>query len=150
MELKQDIFPCTQVGYNKSSTVEIKDGWILIDKQQIRRLAEMKVTELDYKEDEVLKDENNVFDMEVGRTLFLFIKACNEADRCQTNFIGSVVMTNENSRVAVSHGGEPVEVIISISDAQSRTKREADSLQIDTPSGKNVILLLHDCLFHSH
>ncbi|XP_076085326.1 uncharacterized protein LOC143056125 [Mytilus galloprovincialis] len=134
-EGKEDIFPCTWVGYNVSGTVMIDDGYVKINGVNIRPLSELnRVQNTSLSGADRLSSANNVFKMEPGRTVFLMMRLCNAAMRCFNKTMGSVIITNANTDLETSLNG--LAITISVSSSSGRRKKRAvrDDLVIVTPS----------------
>ncbi|XP_076085507.1 uncharacterized protein LOC143056307 [Mytilus galloprovincialis] len=134
-EEKEDIFPCTWVGYNISGTVMIEDGYVRINGVNIRRLSELNpVQNTSLSEADRLSSANNVFNMEPGRTVFMMMRLCNAAMRCVNKTMGSVIITNANTDLETSLNG--LAITISVTPGSGRRKKRAvgDDLVIVTPS----------------
>ncbi|CAG2210833.1 unnamed protein product [Mytilus edulis] len=134
-EEKEDIFPCTWVGYNVSGTIMIEDGYVRINGVNIRRLSELNpVQNTSLSEADRLSSANNVFNMEPGRTVFMMMRLCNAAMRCVNKTMGSVIITNANTDLETSLNG--LAITISVTPGSGRRKKRAvgDDLVIVTPS----------------
>ncbi|KAL5015119.1 hypothetical protein ScPMuIL_009389 [Solemya velum] len=131
----EDIFQCTWVGYNVSGYMEIKNGNLLINGTVIHRLSELKPPDFNTTTNDTKLDENNVFLMEVGRTLFIKMKLCNEADLCLIREVADVVITGDQTAMATSENGTKVDVTVNLPDGADRRKRATHSLTVETPDG---------------
>ncbi|VDI51286.1 Hypothetical predicted protein [Mytilus galloprovincialis] len=134
-EGKDDIFPCTWVGYNVSGTIMIEDGWVKVNGENMRRLSELNpVQDPDMSDADRLSSDNNAFNMEPGRTIFMMMRLCNEAMKCVNKTMGSVIITNANTDLETSLNG--MAITISVNSGSRRRKKRAvgDDLVIVTPS----------------
>jgi hypothetical protein len=132
-----DIFPCTWVGYNISGEVKIKNGQLLVNDIAHRNISELKQMSENEAENAKHLASGSKFNMEPGRTLFVHMKICNEAMRCKTRLLGSVVITNDNTQMITSTTGKAIRVEIPLLGAGRRRKRQTNTLSVDTPDGKN-------------
>ncbi|KAL5014713.1 hypothetical protein ScPMuIL_008983 [Solemya velum] len=131
----EDIFQCTWVGYNVSGYMEIKNGNLLINGTVIHRLSELKPPDFNNTANDTKLDENNGFLMEVGRTLFIKMKLCNEANLCLIREVADVVITGDQTAMATSKNGKKVDVTVNLPDGADRKKRATHSLTVETPDG---------------
>lgn len=132
-----DIVPCTWVGYNTSGKVYIKGEYLYIDDFAYRKLSELRAFAEEFYGFE--EENSNEFLMETGRTLFLYMRLCNKAQRCSVKFVNSLLITNNQSVLLRSADGSGIQL-----DPQSghRGKRTTDhKLLIDLPPGKQVVLV---------
>ncbi|KAK6192291.1 hypothetical protein SNE40_003784 [Patella caerulea] len=139
----EDIFPCTWVGYNVSGKVSISDGWLLINDEQFKPIGVYHPNFNDTSPD----NASTAFKFEPGRTLFLYMRMCNEARRCTMRLVGSSVVINNNSKVVTSSKGGPLRVNLA-SNEPGRQKREIEVISIETPTvmkeGQSIILTKMD------
>ncbi|XP_063408918.1 uncharacterized protein LOC134692399 [Mytilus trossulus] len=131
---KDDIFPCAWVGYNISGSASIKDGYLLIDDIRVRPLSELKNTFWNVSEEQT-QNKTSVFHMEPGRTLFLTMRVCNEAELCTNKSLGSVLITNTESIIKRSDHGEAIHIVEYVSTDSRRRKRNAETIVLTTPEG---------------
>ncbi|CAG2204566.1 unnamed protein product [Mytilus edulis] len=131
---KDDIFPCVWVGYNVSGSASIKDGYLLIDNIRVRPLSELQNRFWNVSEDQT-QNKTSVFHMEPGRTLFLTMRVCNEAELCTNKSIGSVLITNTESILKRSDHGESIEIVDNIATGSIRRKRSVETIVLTTPEG---------------
>ncbi|KAK3612537.1 hypothetical protein CHS0354_024514 [Potamilus streckersoni] len=131
-----DIFPCTWVGLNVSGTVAIKGGNLTISGIPVRRLSELKPLGNDFNDTKYKTDAENIFHMEPGRTMFITMRLCNEANLCKNKFLGSVVVQTPSMKVATSTDGSPIEVKLDAGRGK-KYRRSVDVIDIQTPSGLN-------------
>ncbi|XP_070573770.1 uncharacterized protein [Ptychodera flava] len=81
----EDIFPKTQVGFNESGTVTVKDGAVYVGDEPITNISDVRETEekrkgTDLEDDTVYGDR---FHMEPGRTLVSRITVCTKGHLCE-------------------------------------------------------------------
>ncbi|XP_076086943.1 uncharacterized protein LOC143057517 [Mytilus galloprovincialis] len=131
---KDDIFPCVLVGYNVSGSASIKDGYLLIDNIKVRPLSELQNRFWNVSEDQT-QNKTSAFHMEPGRTLFLTMRVCNEAELCSNKSIGSVLITNTESILKRSDHGESVKIVDNIATGSTRRKRSVETIVLTTPEG---------------
>ncbi|XP_076087285.1 uncharacterized protein LOC143057777 [Mytilus galloprovincialis] len=131
---KDDILPCVWVGYNVSGSASIKDGYLLIDDVRLRPLSELQNRFWNESEDQT-QNTTSVFHMEPGRTLFLTMRVCNEAELCTNKSIGSVLITNTKSILKRSEHGESIEIVDNIATGSTRRKRSVETIVLTTPEG---------------
>ncbi|VDI71255.1 Hypothetical predicted protein, partial [Mytilus galloprovincialis] len=131
---KDDIFPCAWVGYNISGSASIKDGYLLIDDIRVRPLSELQNRFWNVSEDQT-QNKTSVFHMEPGRTLFLTMRVCNEAELCTNKSLGSVLITNTESIIKRSNHGEAIHIVEYVSTDSRRRKRNAETIVLTTPEG---------------
>ncbi|OPL32724.1 hypothetical protein AM593_07406, partial [Mytilus galloprovincialis] len=123
-----DIFPCTWVSINISGTVVIKNGSLYMNQYELYKLSELR-------RDQV-KITTNAFHMEPGRTLFVTLRACNDAFLCNNKSLGSVTMMDDKAVLKTSVSGEPIEMEHDIkSKRKKRNINVGDSLIITSPDG---------------
>lgn len=123
--------------------MEIKNGNLLINDKVIYRLSEIKPPDVNITSDEAKLNENNIFLMEVGRTLFIKMKLCNEANLCRIREVAEVVITGDQTKMATSENGTKIGVSVALPDvADRRRKRETHSLTVETPDGK-ILHIIH-------
>ena len=134
MESIEDIVPCIVCSLNTSGEAKIEDGYFKIDDIQIYKVSEIKALSTDgsYNPDNDT-DSSDAFVMEPGRTMFVNMKLCNKAKICNTKFVNSVVVTNENSKLVTSTDGEKLE--LAVGPPVKRRKRELPAITVQTPSG---------------
>ncbi|VDI27589.1 Hypothetical predicted protein, partial [Mytilus galloprovincialis] len=123
-----DIFPCTWISINISGTVVIKNGSLYMNQFKLYKLSELR------------RDQANIttdaFHMEPGRTLFVTLRACNDAFLCNNKSLGSVTMMDDKAVLKTSVSGEPIEMEHNIkSKRRKRSINVADSLIITSPEG---------------
>ncbi|XP_052081925.1 uncharacterized protein LOC127719726 isoform X2 [Mytilus californianus] len=134
-EEKDDIFPCTWVGYNVSGTIMVEDGWVKINGMNIRRLSELNpVQNTSLSESDRLSSANNAFNMEPGRTVFMMMRLCNAAMRCTNKTMGSVIITNANTDLETSLNGLAITITVTPGSGRRRKRAVGDDLIIVTPS----------------
>lgn len=130
----EDIVPCTVCSLNTSGEAKIKDGYFTIDDIQVYRLSEIKALSTDGSYNpENDTDSSDAFVMEPCRTMFVNMKLCNKAKICNTKFVNSVVVTNENSKLLTSTNGEKLE--LAVRPPVRRRKRNLSAVTVETPSG---------------
>ncbi|VDI28035.1 Hypothetical predicted protein, partial [Mytilus galloprovincialis] len=132
-ENKDDIFPCTWVGYNVSGSASIKDGYLLLDGIKVTRLSELQ-TDQDISTQRA-ENKTSIFHMEPGRTLFLTMRVCNEAVLCANKSLGSILITNDKTVLKTSEHGESIELVQSIETGSKRRKRDTNMIVVNTPEG---------------
>lgn len=132
-EFMDDIFPCTWVAYNRSGVIMIENGWITLDGIQIRRLSEFNPSNAGMSMEYRNNNSNNVFSMEPGRTLFMSMRLCNEAELCTNKSMGSVIITSSNTDLETSLDGQAI--TISVTGAGNGRKKRA----VGTCSGLNIL-----------
>ncbi|XP_060596420.1 uncharacterized protein LOC132750448 [Ruditapes philippinarum] len=134
LENIDDVVPCVWVGYNTSGIVEIKHGYIYIDNTPYHKLSELRaLSEGNYNFDTANEDDNT-FQMESGRTLFLFMRLCNKAELCTDKFVNSLLITNEKAVLFRSETGK--RNTFQLKDKQTdRRKRSVTALSIEMPNG---------------
>jgi len=125
-ENHDDIFPCTWVSVNMSGTVMIKDGAIYMNEYKIYELHELRKDQSD--------STSDTFHMEPGRTLFITMRACNDAELCSNKPLGSVTMMDGKAVMETSVGGEAIEMVYDMS-GRRKKRSTGDSLVIITPNG---------------
>lgn len=142
-EEKEDIFPCTWVGHNVSGTIMIDTGWLTINGIQVRRVSEFNPVQPNISDAERLADNNNVFQMEPGRTLFMTMRVCNDAVLCTNKTLGSVIIMDNSTKLETSINAEAIRMIYTPGGGSGRKKRAVgDNLVIETPSSKCKLLCL--------
>ncbi|VDI67222.1 Hypothetical predicted protein [Mytilus galloprovincialis] len=129
-ENKDDIFPCTWVGYNVSGSASIKDGYLLLDGNKVTRLSELQTVS-----SQLAENKTSIFHMEPGRTLFLTMRVCNEAVLCANKSLGSILITNDKTVLKTSEHGESIELVQSIETGSKRRKRDTNMIVVKTPEG---------------
>jgi hypothetical protein len=129
-EERDDIIPCTWVGYNTSGSAEIKNGALWIDGIEVRKLSDLKPYQ-DYTN--INSTSSSSFTMPVGQQMFVTMRLCNQAMLCTNKSLGVVVITNSNSAIATSTNGSAIEERLSI----TTRKRAVAELDIKTPSGES-------------
>ena len=126
-----DIFPCTWVSVNMSGTVLIKDGSLYLNHYKLYDLSNLRRDQSN--------TSTNTFHMEPGRTLFMTLRACNNAFLCTNKSLGSVTMMDNKAVLETSVSGEAIQMEY---DIKSRRKRRsidiADSLKVTTPDSKFI------------
>ena len=125
-EYHDDIFPCTWVSVNMSGTVMIKEGAIYMNEYKLYELHELRKDQSD--------STSDTFHMEPGRTLFITMRACNEAKLCSNKSLGSVTMMDGKAVMETSVGGEAIEMEYDMS-GRRKKRSTGDSLVIITPNG---------------
>ncbi|XP_076085497.1 uncharacterized protein LOC143056293 [Mytilus galloprovincialis] len=154
-ELRDDIFPCTWIGHNASGTIKIQNGWLTINTADVRRLSELNpAQDSSLSETERLSDDNNVFKMEPGRTIFMMLQVCNEAVLCTPLQIASVLVINDKSVVChpsstsspCDSDGHDIQIDIDPAIHSRRKKRHLDNgeIKVETPDlifiGQSLLL----------
>ncbi|KAL5006496.1 hypothetical protein ScPMuIL_015302 [Solemya velum] len=134
-EILDDVFPCTWVGYNVSGQMVIKNGDLMINNKTIWRLSQLKPQSTNVTDLNAEVDVNNVFKMEVGRTLYVKMRLCNEANLCVLRAVSQVVITDDKTQMVTSENGTKLEIHVTLPDSASRKKRAAHGLSIQTPDG---------------
>ena len=125
-EYHDDIFPCTWVSVNMSGTVMIKEGAIYMNEYKLYELHELRKDQSD--------STSDTFHMEPGRTLFITMRACNDAELCNNKSLGSVTMMDGKAVMETSVGGEAIEMEYDMS-GRRKKRSTGDSLVIITPNG---------------
>ena len=91
-----------------------------------------------YELHELRKDQSDstsdTFHMEPGRTLFITMRACNDAELCNNKSLGSVTMMDGKAVMETSVGGEAIEMEYDMS-GRRKKRSTGDSLVIITPNG---------------
>lgn len=136
-----DIIPCIPVAQNTSGVVEIKNGFLYID--DYNNLTAYNLLTLKALSDGVYNASldnsstgSNAFHMEIGRTLFLYMRLCNKANLCATKLVNTVVITNTDTTMESSVDG--MSFTLGVQPAATRRKRTDDSgliALISTPNG---------------
>ncbi|XP_070573742.1 uncharacterized protein [Ptychodera flava] len=81
----EDIFPKTQVGFNESGTVTVKDGALYVGEEPITNISDVRGT-AEKREGAELEDDTvyqDRFHMEPGRTLVSRITVCTKGHLCE-------------------------------------------------------------------
>ena len=128
-----DICPCVWISFNTSGVVEIKNGHLYFDDVQYYSLSELKVLSSGTYDSGASASSSNEFHMEIGRTLFLFLRMCNVAERCSTKLVNTLIITNENSQLSSSTNGEFISATLTVADV--RRKRSTAVVTVETPDG---------------
>ncbi|XP_064643635.1 uncharacterized protein LOC135497733 [Lineus longissimus] len=125
-----DVFPFTWVGMNEAGKIEIKDGSVYYNDTKLNDTCTFSRT--NYEENR--NKTECLFNMEIGRTVFLCMKLCNLADKCVLKESGSVTFVEEGkSIVASSQDGEGIAVTVTRTDSRKRAVDEV--AEIKTPEG---------------
>jgi hypothetical protein len=117
-----------------SGEVKIENGQLVLSGIAYRNLSDYKAQNQP-SQNITNRESIGEFRMEPGRTLFVNMRICNEAMRCTSKALGSVVITGHNSQMTTSTAGEAIEMEISTSGSRGRDKRAAQRLHIRTPNG---------------
>ena len=136
---KEDIFPCTWFAVNVSCEAKIFNGSFWCGDTRIARLSEARPYKINETDEERARVENNVFNMEPGRTLFISLRVCDKAFNCGWKKVGTIIIKSEGSTFARSQNGEAIDVVVVMStEDSSRRKRSlsAPNVEITTPSGE--------------
>ena len=123
-----DIFPCTYVSVNISGRVLIRNGSLYMNQYKLYNLHELR-------HDQSVST-SDTFHMEPGRTLFITLRACNDAELCSNKSLGSVTVMDDKAVLKSSVNGEPIEMEYDMSTSRRKKRSISDSLIISTPSGK--------------
>lgn len=129
-----DIFPCTWVGLNESGKAEIKNGDLWINGQQVRALSDLRVG--GQAGSSSGNSTGKLFNMPVGKVMFMNMRLCSEAMLCKNVTAGCIVITNSRSLIGVSTSGF-ISQYISVT--SKRKKRALGVINILTPSGMYLI-----------
>ncbi|XP_076076023.1 uncharacterized protein LOC143046845 [Mytilus galloprovincialis] len=124
---KDDIFPCTYVSVNMSGTILIKNGSLYLNQYKLYDLHELRRDQS--------SSSSNTFHMEPGRTLFITLRACNDAYLCSNKSLGTVTMMDDKAVMKTSLGGEPLEVEYDMSSSRRKRRSIENILVITTPDG---------------
>lgn len=130
-----DIFPCTWVGLNESGKAEIKNGDLWINGQQVRALSDLRVG--GQAGSSSGNSTGKLFNMPVGKVMFMNMRLCSEAMLCKNITAGCIVITNSRSLTEVSLNGQAISQDISVT--SKRKKRALGDTNIRTPSGIYLI-----------
>ena len=109
-----------------SGTVMIKEGAIYMNEYKVYELHELRRDQSE--------STSDIFHMEPGRTLFITMRACNEAKLCSNKSLGSVTMMDGKAVMETSVGGEAIEMEYDMS-GRRKKRSTGDSLVIITPNG---------------
>jgi hypothetical protein len=109
-----------------SGTVMIKEGAIYMNEYKVYELHELRRDQSE--------STSDTFHMEPGRTLFITMRACNEAKLCSNKSLGSVTMMDGKAVMETSVGGEAIEMEYDMS-GRRKKRSTGDSLVIITPNG---------------
>ncbi|XP_052803271.1 uncharacterized protein LOC128233573 isoform X2 [Mya arenaria] len=134
-----DIVPCVWVAVNTSGMVEIKDGHIYIDRVQYFKLSALQAySKAHYTVKKNSNNSENIFHMEPGRTVFLFMRICNKALICSYKLTNSVIVKGNDSALAISKNGTGMSVTLGQSSARKQ-KRGSEYKMINAtfPKGMN-------------
>ncbi|VDI50948.1 Hypothetical predicted protein, partial [Mytilus galloprovincialis] len=134
-EHNDDIFPCTYISVNMSGTVLIKNGSIYMNEYKLYDLHELRKDQS--------SSSSNTFHMEPGRTLFITLRACNDAYLCSNKSLGTVTMMDDKAVMKTSVGGEPLEVEYDMSSNKRKRRSVGDTLVINTyglASGQSILM----------
>lgn len=134
MEITDDIIPCVWVGYNMSGVVEIKHGRLYIDNIPYLNISKLRALSEGMYDTSMEDETDNTFNMESGRTLFLFMRLCNKAEICIDKFVNSLLITNEKSILMSNENGEGKSFQLSNTNT-NRKKRSSSQLVIEMPDG---------------
>ncbi|VDI54125.1 Hypothetical predicted protein [Mytilus galloprovincialis] len=126
-KISDDIFPCTYISVNMSGTVLIKNGSIYMNEYKLYDLHQLRKDQS--------SSTSNTFHMEPGRTLFITLRACNDAYLCSNKSLGTVTMMDDKAVMKTSLGGEPLEVEYDMSVNRRKRRSVGDTLIIITPNG---------------
>jgi len=126
-----DIFPCTWVSVNMSGTVLIKDGALYLNHYKLNDLSKLRRDQSN--------TSSNTFHMEPGRTLFITLRACNNAFLCTNKSLGSVTMMDSKAVLETSVSGEAIQMDYDIKSRRRRSIDIAATLNVITPDSKFII-----------
>ncbi|XP_052806219.1 uncharacterized protein LOC128235437 [Mya arenaria] len=134
-----DIVPCVWVAVNTSGIVEIKEGHIYIDIVQYFNLSALQAySEAHYTVNENNNTSEDIFRMEPGRTVFIFMRICNKAQICSFKLTNSVIVKGNDSSLAISKNGTAMSVILGQSSAKNQKRSSVYSIINATfPGGMN-------------
>ncbi|XP_052806221.1 uncharacterized protein LOC128235438 [Mya arenaria] len=133
-----DIVPCVWVAVNTSGTVEIKDGHMYINGVQYFKLSELQAySKAHYTVKKNSNNSENIFNMEPGRTVFLFMRICNKAQICSFKLTNSVIVKGKDSSLAISKNGTAMSVILGQSPAGKQKRSSEYSINATFPGGMN-------------
>lgn len=71
---------------------------LTLNTDTVRPLSEFNLNQnTSLSEAERLSDENNIFRLEPGRTVFMMLQVCNKAELCSRKQLGTVLIINDQS-----------------------------------------------------
>lgn len=122
------------MGLNESGKAEIKNGDLWINGQQVRALSDLRVG--GQAGSSSGNSTGKLFNMPVGKVMFMNMRLCSEAMLCKNITAGCIVITNIRSLIGVSISGSITQEITVTS---KRKKRALGNISILTPSGLYLI-----------
>lgn len=133
-----DVFPFTLVGIAEAGVIKIKDGAVYLNDKKLADLCKYLKPKKTTNYTQAITKTNCLFNMEIGRTIFMCMKLCNQADMCTMMECGSVTFVKDGKcTISSSKNGKAISVNI----IKSSTKRAVDSVaEIQTPDGKKTCL----------
>lgn len=118
---------------NTSGVVEIKDGHLYVDNIKYYKLSELRaLSEGIYTDSN--ETSNNIFMMEPGRTLYLFLKICNKAEICTVKLTNSIIMEGNSSKLITASPDKETVYALG-SPVTSKRKRSTADVQVVLPAG---------------
>ncbi|XP_070572875.1 uncharacterized protein [Ptychodera flava] len=144
----EDIFPKTQVGFNESGTVTVKDGAIYVEDEPISNISDIreaaeKTGGADLDDDTVYEDR---FHMEPGRTLVSRITVCTKGHLCEDMQSSKTTITRAEDHLLKAEDGLQID-----KSGVKTLHKHGDSVKSagfkeNVETGENVIvgLLNHD------
>jgi hypothetical protein len=115
-----------------SGTVLIKDGTLYLNHYKLYDLSKLSRDQSN--------TSSNTFHMEPGRTLFITLRACNNAFMCTNKSLGSVTMMDSKAVLETSVSGEAIQMEYDIKSGRRRRSIDiADTLNVITPDSKFMI-----------
>lgn len=123
------------MGLNESGKAEIKNGDLWINGQQVRALSDLRVG--GQAGSSSGNSTGKLFNMPVGKVMFMNMRLCSEAMLCKNVTAGCIVITNSRSITGVSTSGQALSQDISVT--SKRKKRALGNINILTPSGMHLI-----------
>ncbi|KAK3609657.1 hypothetical protein CHS0354_035942 [Potamilus streckersoni] len=133
-ETREDIVPCIWVATNQSGEAAIVDGYVAINGIKVYRISELVPTN-NFSDPKYASSEGNVFHMEPGRTMFVYIRICNYAMRCTYQLSGIVVIESDGSQLFTSKNGTEITAEVSLPSSRKKRASSFNELTITTPSG---------------